>query len=111
MTSSTHQPNLLTSPADSTWHTIRKAVAQSFAFNNVKRKLPLIVSLDSSRQRKQRIAMSCAAEVGTMFDLDHNPLSYFTTLSSHLLHFRPLPTAFQMGRADATIALLHALAP
>eukprot|EP00955_Chlamydomonas_euryale_P085533 364108-Chlamydomonas_euryale.AAC.5 len=43
MTSSSGHANLLTAPADSEWHTVRKAIARSFAWHNVKQKLPLVV--------------------------------------------------------------------
>ncbi|KAI8464092.1 MAG: cytochrome P450 [Monoraphidium minutum] len=37
-------PNLLTAPADEKWKAIRKGVAVSFAFQNIKRKFPMVVS-------------------------------------------------------------------
>jgi len=37
-------PNLLTSPADDAWKVIRKAVAVSFSFQNIKRKFPVVLS-------------------------------------------------------------------
>lgn len=36
------RPNLLTSPADASWKAVRKAVALSFAFGNIKTKFPLV---------------------------------------------------------------------
>ena len=35
--------NLLTSPADETWKSIRKAVAVSFSMQNIKKKFPLVL--------------------------------------------------------------------
>jgi hypothetical protein len=37
-------PNLLTAPADEKWKAIRKGVAVSFAFQNIKRKFPMVVT-------------------------------------------------------------------
>jgi hypothetical protein len=37
-------PNLLTAPADDKWKAIRKGVAVSFAFQNIKRKYPMVVA-------------------------------------------------------------------
>jgi hypothetical protein len=36
-------PNLLTAAADETWKAIRKGVAVSFAFQNIKKKFPMVV--------------------------------------------------------------------
>jgi hypothetical protein len=36
-------PNLLTAPADEKWKAIRKGVAVSFAFQNIKKKFPMVV--------------------------------------------------------------------
>ncbi|KIY97876.1 hypothetical protein MNEG_10087 [Monoraphidium neglectum] len=37
------QPNLLTSAADDNWKVVRKAVAASFAFQNIKKKFPMVL--------------------------------------------------------------------
>ena len=37
-------PNLLTAPADEKWKAIRKGIAVSFAFQNIKKKYPMVLS-------------------------------------------------------------------
>jgi hypothetical protein len=44
MTDPHGNPNLLTAAADEKWKAIRKGVAVSFAFQNIKKKFPLVVS-------------------------------------------------------------------
>jgi hypothetical protein len=44
MTDPHGNPNLLTAPADEKWKAIRKGVAVSFAFQNIKKKYPLVVA-------------------------------------------------------------------
>ncbi|KAI8464093.1 MAG: cytochrome P450 [Monoraphidium minutum] len=65
MTDPHGNPNLLTAPADEKWKAIRKGVAVSFAFQNIKRKYPMIL------ERVNRvIARAGALGAGAAVDVD-----------------------------------------
>jgi cytochrome P450 len=66
-------PNLLTAPADDKWKAIRKGVAVSFAFQNIKRKFPMVVS------RVNRV-ISRAAALGADASIDVDQLALRVTL-------------------------------
>ncbi|GBF91428.1 cytochrome P450 [Raphidocelis subcapitata] len=73
MTDPHGNPNLLTAPADEKWKAIRKGVAVSFAFQNIKKKYPMILD------RVNRV-ISRAAALGPQASIDVDQLALRVTL-------------------------------
>ncbi|KIZ01997.1 putative cytochrome P450 [Monoraphidium neglectum] len=73
MTDPHGNPNLLTAPADEKWKAIRKGVAVSFAFQNIKKKYPMIL------QRVNRVIQRAGA-LGPSASIDVDQLALRVTL-------------------------------
>ncbi|PNH05794.1 Cytochrome P450 72C1 [Tetrabaena socialis] len=98
--------NLLTSPADDSWKAVRKAVALSFAFSNIRKKFPIIRDRTGELvQWLQRVGPAEAVDVDqaalrvtldviglTAFGHDYGCVRLQAVPPSHLL--RVLPRAF-----------------
>jgi hypothetical protein len=66
-------PNLLTAPADEKWKAIRKGVAVSFAFQNIRKKFPMVVL------RVNRV-IARASALGSANSIDVDQLALRVTL-------------------------------
>jgi cytochrome P450 len=73
MTDPHGNPNLLTAPADEKWKAIRKGVAVSFAFQNIKKKYPMILD------RVNRV-IARAGALGPTASIDVDQLALRVTL-------------------------------
>jgi cytochrome P450 len=73
MTDPHGNPNLLTAPADEKWKAIRKGVAVSFAFQNIKKKYPMVLD------RVNRV-ITRAAALGGDASIDVDQLALRVTL-------------------------------
>jgi cytochrome P450 len=73
MTDPHGNPNLLTAPADEKWKAIRKGVAVSFAFQNIKKKFPMVL------ERVNRV-ISRAGVLGPKASIDVDQLALRVTL-------------------------------
>jgi len=73
MTDPHGNPNLLTAPADDKWKAIRKGVAVSFAFQNIKKKFPMIL-------QRVNVVTNRAAALGPKASIDVDQLALRVTL-------------------------------
>jgi cytochrome P450 len=73
MTDPHGNPNLLTAAADEKWKAIRKGVAVSFAFQNIKKKYPMILD-------RVNTVITRAAKLGPEASIDVDQLALRVTL-------------------------------
>jgi hypothetical protein len=73
MTDPHGNPNLLTAPADEKWKAIRKGVAVSFAFQNIKKKYPMVLD-------RVNTVISRAGALGPKASIDVDQLALRVTL-------------------------------